>query len=138
MAQEEYRFDEEPGKEKSKLGGIGKFLWNSDTKEFCGRDGSSWAKVSLFYAIFYTCLGAFFVGMLSVFMVIMPVDRPTYYGHDSAMASRIALNPGLGFRPQVDVEDSLIKFNPNIYDNVAKNGYKTYVDSMKDYLGRCI
>ena len=33
--------DEKPGF-CSKLKGIVKFVWNSRTKEFCGRDGSSW------------------------------------------------------------------------------------------------
>jgi len=63
MVQEtEYQFEED-GKVKAKssaAAGIGKFIWNSETKEFCGRDGASWGKVSLFYAIFYACLGSFF------------------------------------------------------------------------------
>jgi len=28
---------------------IGEFIWNPKTKEFLGRDGASWGKVSLFY-----------------------------------------------------------------------------------------
>ena len=52
MVQEtEYQFDED-GKQKTKesaLSGFGKFIWNSNTKEFCGRDGASWGKTKLFY-----------------------------------------------------------------------------------------
>lgn len=126
MVEQEFRFE---GAEEPKKSGIGSFIWNSSTKEFCGRSGLSWAKVSFFYSIFYTCLGCFFIGMLAVFFQIMPNDVPTYYGEESTMHQK-GLNPGLGFRPQIDVEDSLIKFNPQVYEN----GYKTYYDSLKIFL----
>ena len=117
---------------KKEEGGILKFLWNGDRKEFLGRDGASWAKVSLFYAIFYTCLGSFFVGMLAVFMVQMPKDKPTYYGESSTMSAR-GVNPGLGFRPQVDVEDHLIMYDPAVYDSPTR-GYKQYVRNLENFL----
>lgn len=130
MTEQEYHFDSEP--KKSGLSGMCNFIWNSNTKEFCGRSGASWAKVSFFYSIFYACLGAFFIGMLAVFFQIMPLDKPTYYGEESTMA-RKGLNPGLGFRPQIDVEDNLISFNPQVYDNEG-TGYKTYFDNLKIFL----
>lgn len=130
MAEQEYHFDSEP--KKSGAAGICNFIWNSNTKEFCGRSGASWAKVSLFYSIFYAMLGAFFIGMLAVFFQIMPLDKPTYYGEESTMAQK-GLNPGLGFRPQIDVEDNLITFNPQTYDN-AGTGYKQYFDNLKIFL----
>lgn len=132
--EEEYRFDETAkAPKKSALKSFGKFIWNSETKEFCGRDGASWGKVSLFYAVFYACLGSFFVGMLAVFMAIMPRDKPTYYGVSSTMNARV-INPGLGFRPQVDVEDHLIIYDPNVAEN--KNGYKQYVDNLNHFLDK--
>lgn len=134
MVQEtEYQFDED-GKQKTKesaLSGFGKFIWNSNTKEFCGRDGASWGKISLCYAIFYACLGSFFIGMLAVFMAIMPVDKPTYYGYSSTMNARV-INPGLGFRPQIDVEDSFIHFSTTQYE--GKNGYKQFLDNLQNFL----
>jgi len=134
MVQEtEYQFDED-GKQKAKesaFAGMGKFIWNSHTKEFCGRDGASWGKISLCYAIFYACLGSFFIGMLAVFMAIMPVDKPTYYGLSSTMNAR-GINPGLGFRPQIDVEDSFIYFSTTTYE--GKNGYKPFVNNLKNFL----
>ena len=117
---------------KSKFSGVGSFIWNSRTKEFLGRDGASWGKVSLFYAIFYLGLGSFFIGMLAVFIQIMPKDKPTYYGESSVMNSR-GLNPGLGFRPQVDVEDSLIYYNPQVYED-STQGHKKYVRNLKNFL----
>lgn len=129
----EFRFDENTtAKKKSAMAEFGKFLWNSETKEFCGRDGASWGKVSLFYAIFYLCLGSFFVGMLAVFVQIMPTDKPTYFGESGTIASR-GLNPALGFRPQIDVEDNLISYNPSIAEG-EKNGYKKYVKNLQNFL----
>lgn len=83
--------------------------------------------------MFYACLGSFFVGMLAVFMAIMPRDKPTYYGVSSTMNARV-INPGLGFRPQVDVEDHLIIYDPNVAEN--KNGYKQYVDNLNHFLDK--
>lgn len=135
MVQEtEYQFDDEHKSQKPKesaVAGLVKFIWNSETKEFCGRDGASWGKVSLFYAIFYACLGSFFIGMLAVFVAIMPKDKPTYYGESSTMSAR-GVNPGLGFRPQVDVEDSTIHFNPTVYE--GKHGHKPFFRNLKNFL----
>jgi sodium/potassium-transporting ATPase subunit beta len=125
---EEYRFDHE----EERKGGIGRFIWNSDTREFCGRDGASWGKVSLFYAIFYACLGSFFVGMLAVFVSFMPRDKPSYYGEASTMNIR-GLNPGLGFRPQIDVEDHQIVYNPIVQDDINL-GRRKYFDNLKNFL----
>jgi len=126
MTEQQYNFDEEP-----KKGGIGSFIWNPRTKEFLGRSGLSWLKVSFFYAIFYTCLGAFFIGMLAVFFQIMPVDKPTYFGESSTMAQK-GLNPGLGFRPQIDVEDNLINYSPSVFE--GDNQFSTYSKNLKNFL----
>ncbi|RNA20765.1 sodium potassium-transporting ATPase subunit beta-3 [Brachionus plicatilis] len=129
MVQEEYVFEDQHQPKKS---GIGKFIWNSEKREFLGRDGASWGKITLFYAIFYTCLGSFFVGLLALFIKFMPVDRPTYIGEDSTMANR-GLNPGLGFRPHVDVEDFLISFNPKVAEHPT-TGYLKYVNNLENFL----
>jgi sodium/potassium-transporting ATPase subunit beta len=139
MAEEKYVFhdDEDRGNKtgfKSKLDGFLEFVWNSRTKEFLGRDGASWAKVSLFYGVFYLLLGGFFIGMLSVFFYMTPTDKPTYYGVSSIMNSRTAtLNPGLGFRPQIDPEDNLIKYNPLIDDD-KDFGLQKYVKNLRIFL----
>ena len=142
-------------KKKSNLSGFGKFIWNSSKREFCGRDGASWgkhmfiikmfikkkkfyfskfskAKISLFYVVFYSLLGLFFIGLLAVFAAVMPLDKPTYYGEESVMNQAI-LNPGLGFRPQIDVEDNFIHYNPNIYEKSNK-GFKQYVENLNHFL----
>jgi sodium/potassium-transporting ATPase subunit beta len=125
---QEYVFDDV--ETKTKKGGS--FLWNSETREFLGRDGASWAKITFFYAIFYTCLASFFVGMLAVFVSFMPRDVPTYFGDSSKMGID-GINPGLGFRPQVDVEDSLIMYNPLVAESPTEGNLK-YIRNLKNFL----
>lgn len=129
MVQQEFVFDDNDAKVETKEGS---FLWNSEKREFLGRDGASWAKISFFYAIFYTCLASFFVGMLAVFVHFMPRNIPTYYGESSTMSQR-GLNPGLGFRPMIDVEDSIIVYNPLTVDN-PDEGYLKYVRNLNNFL----
>jgi hypothetical protein len=88
----------------------------------------------LFYGVFYTALGAFFIGMLAVFVGIMPQDKPTYYGMSSVMNSRVSpLNPGLGFRQHIDPEDQIIRYDPLSYKN-PKIGSVKYSANIKNFL----
>lgn len=50
------------------LSNFGKFLYNNETGQVMGRSGESWAKIGLFYVIFYGFLAAFFTAMLTVFL----------------------------------------------------------------------
>ena len=77
-------------------------------------------------------MGSFFVGMLAVFVQIMPKDRPTYFGNSGTIASR-GLNPALGFRPQIDVENNLISYSPDLAHD-EKKGYKKFVKNLQQFL----
>jgi sodium/potassium-transporting ATPase subunit beta len=101
------------------------FIWNSDKKEFLGRTGGSWAKIGLFYLIFYSCLAGFFAVMLTVFFTTVDDTEPTQQG----MYSLIKGNPGMGFRPMVSVESTLISFNVN-----ESSSYKDHVEDLKQML----
>jgi sodium/potassium-transporting ATPase subunit beta len=92
---------------------FGRFLYNSEERTVIGRDGLSWAKISLFYLVFYSGLASLFAAFLGVFYAQLDHKRPTYYADTSLMASRIKINPGLGYRPQIDPEDSLIYYHMN-------------------------
>jgi hypothetical protein len=48
---EEYVFEDAQQQKKSRLAEVGQFIWNSETKEFCGRDGASWGQ--LYFTLFY-------------------------------------------------------------------------------------
>ena len=105
------------------------FIWNPKEKEFLGRDGASWAKVSFFYFIFYLILAGFFIGMLAIFNLTLDKVQPTYFDKTSTMyiaknyeTGKRSANPALGFRPQPDPEGSLIyysKSNPSVPDAVT-------------------
>jgi sodium/potassium-transporting ATPase subunit beta len=85
------------------------FLWDSDRKEFMGRNGGSWAKIGLFYLIFYTALAAFFSVMLVIFYQTLDNFEPKW----KLDSSLIGDTPGLGFRPlpgDNNVESTLIHF----------------------------
>lgn len=93
---------------KSNLKSFGLFIYNPETRECIGRDGMSWAKISVFYCLFYIGLASFYVALLAVFLTTVSREHPTYYAATSTMANGIKINPGLGYRPQLDPEDSLI------------------------------
>jgi sodium/potassium-transporting ATPase subunit beta len=95
------------------LRSFGHFLYNSEDRTVIGRDSLSWAKISLFYLVFYSGLASLFIAFLAVFYAQLDLKRPTYYSETSLMASRIKINPGLGYRPQIDPEDSLIYYHLN-------------------------
>lgn len=83
------------------------FLWNSETGQFMGRTGSSWAKILLFYVIFYAVLSGFFGAMLAVFYQTLDPNQPKWQREKSLIGN----NPGLGFRPMPpdsNVESTLI------------------------------
>lgn len=55
---------------------FGHFLYNKDGEngevQVMGRNGKSWAKITVFFLIFYGCLAGFFASMLAIFMTTVP------------------------------------------------------------------
>ncbi|OAD53765.1 Sodium/potassium-transporting ATPase subunit beta-2 [Eufriesea mexicana] len=96
-----------PPPKLSKWEGFKVFLWNSETGQFLGRTGASWAKILLFYVIFYAVLTGFFGAMLTVFYQTLDPNAPKWQLENSLIGS----NPGLGFRPmppESNVDSTLI------------------------------
>jgi len=87
------------------------FLWNPKTGEFLGRTAMSWFKITVFYIIYYICLGLFFYSCYSIFYATTMKDtEPRWKQSDGLIGS----NPGVGFRPmpsQEYVESTLIWIN---------------------------
>jgi len=84
-------------------GGFKRFLWNPDTKEFLGRTGGSWFKITIFYIIFFAGLAAFFGLMLWVFYQTLDPNKPKW----TLEQGLIGTNPGVGFRPMPDQEKNV-------------------------------
>lgn len=71
------------------------YVWNSETKEFMGRTGASWAKIVLFYLTFYLSLAGIFSLLMYVFFLTINYKLPTYYTPSESLLK----NPTLVFRP---------------------------------------
>ncbi|GAB0095243.1 Sodium/potassium-transporting ATPase subunit beta-2 [Sergentomyia squamirostris] len=93
------------------------FLWNSETGQFMGRTGGSWAKILFFYIVFYVALCGFFAAMLAVFYQTLDDNMPKWQLENGL----IGTNPGLGFRPmppESNVESTLVWYKASSPDNM--------------------
>lgn len=70
-------------------------IYDKDTGAIFTRTPKSWALIFIFYCIYYSCLAAFWYGMLNVFFIFLPENMPKYTLDDSIIGS----NPGVGMRP---------------------------------------
>ncbi|KAJ8729745.1 hypothetical protein PYW08_001326 [Mythimna loreyi] len=117
-----------PPPDLGKWEGFRIFLWNGETGQFLGRTGSSWAKILLFYLIFYAILAGFFAAMLAIFYQTLDSKMPKW----QLDSSLIGANPGLGFRPMpesANVESTLIYYKANDKGSVLK-----WAQIIDDYL----
>ncbi len=73
-----------------KGGGFKEFLYNQKDGTVMGRTGSSWAKITLFYVIFYAGLAAFFCINFYIFWLTLNMDAPKL----QLEGSLIGTNPG--------------------------------------------
>jgi sodium/potassium-transporting ATPase subunit beta len=81
---------------------FGTYLWNPATKQFFGRTGTMWAKLVVFYTIFYIGLAAFFGLYFYLFSQTLDAGRPKWILGESL----IGTNPGMGYRPMPSADDN--------------------------------
>ena len=118
----------------AKVSGLLHALYDPKKKQFLGRDGGGWGKLGTFYFFFYLGLAGFFCAMLAVFMALSPRDRPRYFSDSSRMRTRSnPLSPGLGFRPQPEVDKNLIVIKKGDNDDEIN----PYAKSLDQYLQVC-
>jgi sodium/potassium-transporting ATPase subunit beta len=105
-----------------------RFLYNPSTGEVLGRTGGSWAKILIFYVIFYACLAAFWAVMLLIFYQTIDPHYPKW----QLAESRIGDNPGLGFRPRPPedkVDSTLIWFTSG-----SRGNWQHWKENLDEYL----
>merc|ERR1712226_25623 len=104
------------------LGGFCHFIYDSETNTVLGRTFESWLKITIFYAIYYTCIGAFayyFIEGYQTHMMVLP-------GAENARPStqnRVA-TPGLATFPMLEK----IELDANRQNAI------TYMNDINDYL----
>ncbi|TDG44891.1 hypothetical protein AWZ03_008699 [Drosophila navojoa] len=121
-------FDEMQHLRKPEPFNLAKFLYNSEEGTVMGRDRTSWAKIGIFYIIFYGVLAALVAICMWAFFLTLDPRIPKW----KLESSIIGTNPGLGFRPlpPVDnVESTLIWYKGTQYEN-----YKHWTDSLDEFL----
>lgn len=101
---------------KEGFAGFLEFLYNKKTGEVLGRSAKSWAQITLFYIVYYSCLAAFWAAMMAAFLKIsITDDAPRWTLDESLIGSR----PGLGFKPSQhsdNLDSTIIYLNTNPYE----------------------
>jgi len=116
-------------------------IHNPETGEILSRTPKSWALITVFYLIYYTCLTGFWLAMLNIFFLTLTDHKPKWIADDGL----IGASPGLGLKPtQVDelIDSSMIAYNkdsekdaqgkPGDANYVA--GYQGWEDRIDDFL----
>ncbi|XP_071531627.1 sodium/potassium-transporting ATPase subunit beta-like [Panulirus ornatus] len=109
---------------------FGRFLWNPETRQFLGRTGCSWFKITVFYIIFYACLAGFFAIMMAAFYQTLDTNHLPKYTPGGG--GSILRNPAMGFRPLPRVEN--IESTLIWYKNGDNNDIKHWVDSLNEFI----
>lgn len=115
-------------------------IYNPDTGEVFTRTPKSWALITVFYLIYYSCLAAFWAMCLIVFLKTLPEGQPKW----TTKGSLIGDSPGLGMRPvQTDklIDSSMISYlvgskkDEKNADGSTYQGWEGWVNRTKDFLG---
>ncbi|EDO32320.1 predicted protein [Nematostella vectensis] len=100
------------------------FLYNKEKGEVMGRNGQSWAKIGLFFLVFYLCLAGFFAAMLSIFLSTLP-DRADGPKLTQYIAGKPVLNPV----PSNKIEG---------YDPNKASSYSSHVSDINSFLNQYV
>lgn len=71
-------------------------IYDKEKGEIFTRTPKSWFLITLFYIVYYTCLAAFWYGMLQLFFMTLPLEKPKYLLEENIIGN----NPGVGMRPR--------------------------------------
>ena len=116
------------------------FIWNPRKREVLGRTKESWLKICAFYLCYYICLGAFFASCVAVHLSTVDWYKPEYEYASNVMNQQtidgklIGVSPGLGFRPHVNPETSLIRVKSSASSSNHPYNYVQYVKQLDEFL----
>merc|ERR1712110_588442 len=120
--------------ERHGLEALKHFLYDPDTGAILSRTPKSWALITIFYIIYYSCLAAFWFLCLFIFFQFIDNDQPRWQQENSL----IGRSPALGVRPGQDwdsIESSIILFNyERDTDEIAVPGYGGWVKRTDDFI----
>jgi len=86
------------------------FMYDPDKGAYIGRTPKSWALITVFYLIYYTCLAAFWAACLMVFFQTIDDKVPRWETDESLIGS----SPAIGVRPEQAwelIDSSMIMYN---------------------------
>lgn len=98
-------------------------IHDPDKGEYFTRTPKSWALITGFYIIYYSCLAAFWAAMLAIFLSTISEDQPKWIG----TASLIGESPGVGLNPKQTadlIDSSMIQYNKNSKEDKEGEGGK--------------
>lgn len=128
---EKSRVREIQDKTKKKWNSFRKTVWNSEKKEFFGRTALSWAKILIFYFVFfYPFLLAFWYCMMLVLFQTLNYDAPKYRLEKSV----IGLIPALGYRPTPPMPPNSLKTGVIKFDSNRSETFDDWISGLNTFL----
>lgn len=113
-----------PGWDRTGFEAFKYMLYNPETGEVLTRTPISWAKIIIFYCIYYSLLAGFWVAALHIFFMTLPeTDQGPSW---TLKSSLIGDNPGVGLRPKNSDE----RIDSQMF--VLKIGEKSRIPSHKE------
>jgi len=110
-------------------------IHNPETGEFFTRTPKSWALITIFYIIYYSCLAGFWAAMLNIFFLTLEDDKPKWMTTESLIGN----SPGVGLAPgQIPelIDSSMIAFNYESEQDQGTPGSANYVAGWGGWVAR--
>jgi len=113
---------------------ISHFLYDPDRGAIMGRTPKSWALITIFYIIYYTCLALFWAACLLIFFQTLDDKTPKW----TTSGSLIGESPALGVRPEQAwelIDSSMIIYNKATEESSEElAGWKEWKERTDDFL----
>jgi len=120
--------------ERHGMEAISWFLYDKNTGAIMGRTCKSWALITIFYLIYYSCLAGFWAICMLVFLTTINDHHPKWIGKES----RIGVSPGIGVRPSqawAHMDSGIFAWNIQKEGTVdGLEGWKDWSERTKEFL----